>query len=221
MQWRRGNNDMKQILIIDREFGAGGMTIAALLAERLKWKLFDDELTQEIARLAKIPVEVCRRREERKDPFLHRLVNLIWKGSFDRNLPSPDMAILDTDRLVSVVKQVILKAADTHPCIMVGRGAPYFLRERKDILSIFLYAPRDLKYHRILKRVSNEKEALELLDTQDDDRRKFVKHYFGHEWPNRELFHAMINTAIGDDKTVEEILHLLDTVNRKGEAAKS
>ncbi|HXB58980.1 MAG TPA: cytidylate kinase-like family protein [Candidatus Acidoferrales bacterium] len=212
---------MKQILIIDREFGAGGMTIAALLAERLKWKLFDDELTQEIARLAKIPVEVCRRREERKDPFLHRLVNLIWKGSFDRNLPSPDMAILDTDRLVSVVKQVILKAADTHPCIMVGRGAPYFLRERKDILSIFLYAPRDLKYHRILKRVSNEKEALELLDTQDDDRRKFVKHYFGHEWPNRELFHAMINTAIGDDKTVEEILHLLDTVNRKGEAAKS
>jgi cytidylate kinase len=212
---------MKQIILIDREFGAGGMTIAALLAERLKWKLFDDELSQEIARLAKIPVEVCRRREERKDPFLHRLVNVIWKGSFDRNLPSPDMAILDTDRLVSVVKQVILKAAETRPCIMVGRGAPYFLRERKDILSIFLYAPRDLKYHRILKRVSNEKEALELLDSQDDDRRKFVKHYFGHEWPNRELFHAMINTTIGDDKTVEEILHLLEVLNKKEQAAKT
>jgi cytidylate kinase len=215
------NRTMKQILLIDREFGAGGMTIAALLAERLKWKLFDDELTQEIARLAKIPVEVCRRHEERKDPFLQRLVNLIWKGSFDRNLPSPDMAILDTDRLVSVVKQVIIKAADSRPCIMVGRGAPYFLRERKDILSIFLYAPRDLKYHRILKRVGNEKQALDLLDTQDDDRRKFVKHYFGHDWPNRELFHAMINTAIGDDKTVEEILHLLDAVNRKAEAIKT
>jgi Cytidylate kinase-like family len=212
---------MKQILLIDREFGAGGMTIAALLAQRLKWKLFDDELSQEVARLAKIPVEVCRKREMRKDPVLHRLVNLIWKGSFDRNLPSPDFAILDTDRLVSVVKQVVLKAAETRPCIMVGRGAAYFLRERKDILSIFLYAPRDLKYHRILKRVSNEKEALELLDSQDDDRRKFVKHYFGHEWPNRELFHAMINTAIGDDRTVEEILHLLDTMNRKVEATKA
>ena len=141
---------MKQLILIDREFGAGGMTIGALLAERLKWKLFDDELSQEVARLAKIPVEVCRRHEE-----------------------------------------------------------------RKDILSIFLYAPRDLKYHRILKRVGNEREALEMLDSQDDDRRKFVKHYFGHEWPQRELFHAMINTAIGDDKTVDEILHLLETLNRK------
>src|ERR1700677_1201807 len=138
MQWQRGNNDMKQILLIDREFGAGGMTIAALLAERLKWKLFDDELNQEIARIAKIPVEVCRQREERKDPFLHRLINLIWRGSFDHNLPSPNLAILDTDRLVSVIKQVIEKAAETRPCILVGRGAPYFLRERTDTFSVFL-----------------------------------------------------------------------------------
>jgi cytidylate kinase len=208
---------MKQILLIDREFGAGGTTIAAMLAERLKWTLFDDALTQEIARLAKIPVEVCRKREERKDPFLHRLVNLIWRGSFDRNLPSPDMAILDTDRLVSVVRQVIEKAAETRPCIMVGRGAPYFLRDRKDVLSIFLYASRDLKYHRVLKRVGNEKEALELIDSQDEDRRKFVKHYFGHEWPHRHLFHAMFNTGIGDDKTTEAILQLLDAINKKGE----
>src|SRR5580693_5257228 len=211
---------MKQILLIDREFGAGGMTIAALLAERLKWKLFDDELTQEIARLAKLPVEVCRRHEERKDPFLQRLVNLIWKGSFDRNLPSPDLAILDTDRLVSVIKQVIFKAAETRPCILVGRGAPYFLRERQDILSVFLYAPRDLRYYRILKRVSNEKEALELLDGQDDDRRKFVKHYFGHEWPNRELFHAMFNTAMGDNNTADAIVQLMNAASQREEAVK-
>ena len=98
------NRNMKQILIIDREFGAGGKTIAEILAARLKWKLFDDELSQEIARLAKIPVEVCRKREMRKDPFLHHLVHLIWRGSFDRHLPSPDLAILDTDCLVSMVQ---------------------------------------------------------------------------------------------------------------------
>lgn len=210
---------MKQILLIDREFGAGGTTIAAILAERLKWKLFDDELSQEIARLAKIPVEVCRKREERADPFLQRLINLVWKGSFDRNLPSPDLAILDTDRLVSVIKKVIETAAEQRPCIMVGRGAPYFLRERSDILSVFLYAPRDLKYCRVLNRVGSEKEAIELVDTQDEDRRKFVKHYFGHEWPNRHLFHAMFNTAIGDDKTVEAILYLLHSMNQKGGTA--
>ncbi|HEY1788193.1 MAG TPA: cytidylate kinase-like family protein [Verrucomicrobiae bacterium] len=212
---------MKQILLIDREFGAGGMTIAAILAERLGWKLFDDELSHEIARLAKIPVEICRKREERKDPFLHRLINLIWRGSFDRNLPSPDLAILDTDRLVAIIEQVVKKAADTRPCIMVGRGAPYFLRDRTDTLSIFLFASRELKYHRILKRVGgNEKEAVELVDTQDDDRRKFVKHYFGHDWPNRELYHAMFNTGIGDENTVESILHLLNVLNQGKETVK-
>lgn len=212
---------MKQILLIDREFGAGGMTIAAMLARRLQWKLFDDELSQEIARLAKMPVDICRKREERKDPFLHRLINLIWRGSFDRNLPSPDLAILDTDCLVSIIEQVVKKAAETRPCVMVGRGAHYFLRERTDILSIFLYASRDLKYHRVLKRVGgNEKEALELVDSQDEDRRKFVKHYFGHDWPDRQLYHAMINTAIGDENTVESILNLLNSMNQREEAAR-
>src|ERR1700739_3148396 len=100
---------MKQILLIDREFGAGGRTIAAMLARRVKWKLFDDELSCEIARLANIPVEVCRKREERKDPILQRLINLVWRGSFDRNLPSPDLAILDTDRLVRIIEQVVKK----------------------------------------------------------------------------------------------------------------
>jgi len=212
---------MKQILLIDREFGAGGSTISEKLAARLSWKLHDDALSREIARRAKIPVEVCRRREERADPMLRRLINLIWRGSFVQNLPSPDLAILDTDRLVSLVQQVIEQAAESRPCVIVGRGAPYFLRNRNDTFSVFLYASRDLKFRRVLKRVGNETEAINLVDTMDEDRRKFVKRYFGHKWPNRQLFHVMLNTAIGDDVTVEAILHLLNATNRNEETGKS
>jgi cytidylate kinase len=211
---------MKQILIIDREFGSGGSTIGEILAKRLNWKLFDDELSQEIARLAQIPLEMCKKREERKDPFLHRLIHLIWRGSFDRNLPSPDTAILDTDCLVSIIERVIKKAAESRPCIIVGRGGPYFLRERKDTLAVFLYASRELKYRRILKRLGDEKEAAELLDSQDEDRRKFVKHYFGHEWPNRQLFQAMLNTGMGDENTADAILQLMNAANLREAALK-
>ena len=212
---------MKQILIIDREFGAGGSDIGAMLAERLKWKLFDQALREEIAQLAKIPVHICREREERTDPWLHRLINLVWRGTFDRNLPSPDLAILDTDRLVSLVRQVIERAAKNSPCVIIGRGAPYFLRDRTDTFPVFLYAPRELRFRRLLKRLGNEAEAVELLDSMDDDRRKFVKHYFGHEWPNREFFQAMLNTAIGDDNTVETILQLMNAANRNEEPRKA
>ncbi len=212
---------MKQILLIDREFGAGGATIGEKLAGRLGWKLFDDTLTQEIARQAKIPVDVCRRREERADPWLQRLVNLIWKGTFDRNLPSPDLAILNSDRLVAIVQQTIERAAEKKPCVIVGRGAPHFLRDRTDTFSVFLYASREIKYRRILKRVGNETEAVQLVDTMDDDRRKFVKHHFGHEWPNRQLFQVMLNTGMGDEITIETILNLLNAANQKEEPVKS
>ena len=211
---------MKQLLLIDQEYGAGASTIGEKLARRLNWNFFDQELTQEIARLAKIPTDVCQQRLERNDPFVQRLVNVIWRGSFDRNLPSPDLAILDSNRLASLLQKVIEKTAEKKPCVIIGRGAPFFLRDRTDVFSVFLYASRDVKYRRILKRATSEQEAVHLLDTIDEDRKKFVKHYFGHEWPDRRLFHAMLNTGFGDEITVETILNLLNAINQSGEANK-
>jgi len=212
---------MKQILLIDQEYGAGADTIGEIIAKRLNWKFFDQALTSEIARLAKIPAEVCQRRLERNDPVLQRLVNIIWRGSFDRNLPSPDLAILDSKRLVYLLEQVIKQTAEKKPCVIIGRGAPYFLRNRSDIFCVFLYASRELKFRRVLKRLGDEAEAIHLVDTLDEDRRRFVKHQIGHDWPNRQLFQAMFNTGMGDDNTAEAILHLLNDVNRSEEAGKA
>src|SRR5271169_2149451 len=113
---------MKQLLLIDQEYGAGASTIGEKLAQKLGWNFFDQVLTEEIARLAKIPSDVCQRRLERNDPVLQRLINVIWRGSFDRNLPSPDLAILDSDRLVSIHQQILERAAESSPCVIVGRG---------------------------------------------------------------------------------------------------
>ena len=211
---------MKQLLLIDQEYGAGAIAIGERIAKRLNWKLFDQALTDEIARLAKIPVEVCERRLERNDPFLHRLINVIWRGSFDRNLPSPDLAVLDSRRLASLVQQVIEQTAEKKPCVIIGRGAPYFLRHRTDTFCVFLYASRELKFRRVLKRVGNETEAIELVDTIDEDRRKFVKHHLGEDWPNRALFQAMFDTVVGDEIVIETILNLLNAVNRSEGVAK-
>lgn len=211
---------MKQLLLIDQEYGAGAITIGEKIAKRLNWNFFDQALTDEVARLAKIPVGVCQRRLERNDPVLQRLVNVIWRGSFDRNLPSPDLAILDSKRLASLVQKVVEQTAEKKPCVIIGRGAPYFLRNRTDTFCVFLYASRELKFRRVLKRIGNEKEAIELVDTLDEDRRKFVKHHFGHDWPDRHLFDAMLNTSIGDDITLETILQLLNAANRNEEAVK-
>jgi ATP-binding cassette subfamily B protein len=87
--------------------------------------------------------------------------------------------------------------------------------------SIFNRVTGDVQNTRLfVERIGNEKEAVELVDTMDEERRKFIKHHFGHEWPNRHFFHVMLNTALGDDLTVETILNLLNAVNQSGETGK-
>ena len=124
-------------------------------------------------------------------------------------------SILDADRLVCLTEKVVKDVAKAGHCVIVGRGAAYFLRERNDTYCVFLYAPRELKFRRELSEGKSEAEAIELVDTIDLDRAEFVKHYFGAEWPNRHLFHAMLNTAMGDDATVDTILELMEAANKR------
>jgi cytidylate kinase len=210
---------MKRVVVIEREFGAGAGAIADKVAHRLGWKLLDHALTEEIAKLAKVSPEICQHREERVDPWLYRLAKVFWRGSHERSVSLPDSDIVDADRLSCLTKQVVEEAAAAGQCVIVGRAAAFYLRDRPDIFCVFLYAPRELKYQRILSEVKNESEALHLLDTVDQDRVAFIRHYHNAEWPSRHLYHAMLNTAAGEDATVETILSLIEASNRRESTA--
>jgi cytidylate kinase len=93
--------------------------------------------------------------------------------------------------------------------VIVGRGAPYFLRERCDTFHVFLYAPRAEKLRRIQDKGVRLQEAEELVDTVDRERILFVKHYFGADWPTRSLYHVMLNTSVGDENVIETVLHCM------------
>jgi cytidylate kinase len=80
---------------------------------------------------------------------------------------------------------------------------------------VFLYAPRESKVRRLMARGKTEKEAELLVDTVDRERSDFIAKYFGVEWPNRVVYHAMINTAIGDEAVIDTILDLMKTVEAK------
>lgn len=203
---------MKRILIIEREYGCGAAEIAEQIAARLGWRLLDQELTHAIARLAKVAPEECARREERLDSWLYRLGKTFWRGSYERTLPLEGPEILDADRMLELVRQVVLEAAQSGHCVIVGRGAPYFLRNRSDTFSVFLYAPRAYKLQRVEALVKDHGEAERLVDQVDADRAAFIKHYFGRNWPNRHLYHLLLNTVVGTNESVEVLLRTMETV---------
>jgi cytidylate kinase len=199
------------IIVIEREYGAGGSVIAAKLAERLGWKLYDQQLTAEIARIARVDRETVARCDEQCDPLLYRLAKVFWRGSYERMIPLPDDdRLFDTDRMVSLAQQLIEDTAKQGRCVFVGRGSPYILRDRKDHFSVFLYAPRDLKIRRAMAQKMSAQEAAELVDTIDEERATFVKRYFGTTWPTRALYNLMLNTACGYEMSVDLILQAME-----------
>jgi len=202
---------MFHLVTIEREYGCGGGAIAARLAERLGWKLWDQRITEEIARLAKVDAATVKRCDERMDGRLHRLAKSFWRGSYERGTPLGDQ-VFDTDCMMSWMDDIASRIAREGNAVVVGRGTPYLLRESPDAFHVFLYAPRAEKIRRTMVIGHSEEEAEELVDSIDRERIAFVKHYFNADWPTRSLYHVMLNTALGDEAVIQAILSTMRLV---------
>jgi cytidylate kinase len=203
-----------RIISIEREFGAGGAAIAKALAKRLGWKLWDESLTAEIARLAKVDASAVEQIEERVDPLFYRLMKVFMRGSFERSLPVSGLEHLDADRMVTFMHRVVEQAAADGNCVIVGRGAPFFLRRRNDAFHVFVFAPWDEKIRRVRQLGKTEAQAIDLVSTIDNERATFIKRYFGKDWPSRELYHLMINSKVGDDLVVQTVLSEIEQLDK-------
>jgi cytidylate kinase len=194
-------------ITVEREYGAGGGAIAKKLAGRLGWKLWDQELTCEIARVAKVDQAVVERMDERCDSLFYRLMKVFMRGSMEQSLPVQGMGHFDADSMVDFMQRVISGAASEGNSVIVGRGAPFLLRNRPDTLHVFVYAPLEEKIRRLREAGKSEVDAIEEIENVDRQRVIFVRRYFGMEWPTRELYHMMINSKVGDDVVIDTILN--------------
>lgn len=198
---------MIRVVTIEREYGSGGADIAKKVAERLGWKLWDQLLTNEIARLMDCDCGAVERHEEKRDPLSYRLFKAFMRGSHEGTQNAPRLKIVDADCIREVAERVVKGAAEEGECVIVGRGSAYYLQSRCDAFHVFVYAPFKDKVRRLQAGGKSESEAGELAETVDRDRAAFIKRYFGVEWPDRHRFHLMINSTIGDEAAVETILN--------------
>jgi cytidylate kinase len=205
---------MIRILTLEREYGCGGGEIARKIADRLGWKLWDELLTSEIARLSNCDECEVETREERVDPLYYRLFKSILRGSFEGSLNVHRLKLLDADSIFRITEHVVGGAASEGNCVIVGRGSQHFLRDRDDTLRVFLYAPRDEKVSRLFASGISQKDAADQVATVDKERAEFIQRYFNVEWPDRSHYHAMLNTAMGDEMVIREILSLKDLIDQ-------
>jgi len=197
---------MIKVLTIEREYGSGAAAIAQRLADKLGWKLWDQALTDEIARHLECDRRHVEQQEERRDPLGYRLLKSFMRGSFEGSLNAPKMKIADADGIRKVAEQLVKKAADEGNVVIVGRGAAYYLQECENAFHTFIYAPFDDKVQRLQGEGKSQTEAMELVENVDSERTVFIKEHFGIEWPTRYFFHLMVNSMIGEEMVVDIIL---------------
>jgi cytidylate kinase len=198
---------MIKVLTIEREYGSGGADIARKLAERLGWKLWDQLLTDEIARLMDCPSRTVQEHEERRDSLYYRLFKAFMRGSYEGSLNAPRLKIVDAECIREVTQRVVTAAAAEGNSVIVGRGSAYYLHGRPDAFHVFIFAPLDEKVTRLQALGKSAEEATQLAETVDRDRAAFIKQYFGVEWPDRQFFHLMINSTVGEEVVVQTILN--------------
>jgi cytidylate kinase len=209
---------MVQAITIEREFGCGASEIASLVANRLGWNLWDERLTQEIARLTESTPEAVERREWRTDPVVYRVFQDFLRGAFEGGLPPTNrLHSLDARRIAAVSEIAVKTALSSGPSVIVGRGSQFFLRNRKDVFHVFLYASRDHKIRRLISSGETQDKAIEQIDTTDQSRAAFVRQYLGLKWPEPHLYHAMFNTEMGESCTATMLVECLQQFERDNE----
>ena len=209
---------MVHAITIEREFGCGASEIASLVASRLGWSLWDERLTQEIARLTESTPQAVEQREWRTDPAVYRVFKDFLRGAFEGGLPPTNrLHLLDARRIAAVSEIAVKTALSGGRSVIVGRGSQYFLRNRKDVFHVFLYASRDHKIHRMIARGATQDKAIEQIDTTDKARAAFVRQYLGLKWPETQLYHAMFNTEMGETCTATMLLNCVQQFERDAE----
>ncbi len=198
---------MKKIITISREFGSGGRYVGRLLAESLKIPFYDNELIDMLSKKSNYSKDFIKKTEDVKTSSF--LYNLSTEGIFMHN---PYGAMAPNDKLFIIQNNLIKELAEKGPCVIVGRCSNYILRERDDVLNVFITC--DMK-HRIERCVKHfgiaEKDAQRELRKKDKARASNFNYYTGSEWGVVKNYDVALNTGtFGVEKCAEILKSLLD-----------
>lgn len=191
-----------KIITISREFGSGGRFIGAEVARKLGIAYYDKELIARVADESGFAKEFI----EQKGELSPR------KGFFSYAFTGRDASGLSVeDKLYTVQRRVILELAEKGPCVIIGRNADQILRDRDDILNIFISGDETVKIARICKMYGKtENEARKML--RDVDRRRAINYayYTDEVWGQAKNYTLCLNSSkLGFDKCEEIIIGLL------------
>ena len=193
----------KQIITISREYGAGGLPVGRMVAEKLGIPFYDKKLVEHVAEESGFAPKFIEEHGE------HSPSGSMFSYAFaPQGVPGVMNGLSTSDYLWNVQCNVILQLAEKGPCVIVGRNADYILKDRKDVLNVFLHADIPHRVERVLEANPDEKNPEGRIAARDKRRRLNYQHYTGRTWAMSQNYHICLDTSVlGYEQCAEIILN--------------
>lgn len=184
------------IITISREYGSGGKKIGQIVAERLGIPFYDKQLIEETAKEAGLSEDVVRESEEKlgNGVFYNFVLGAIYGVAYPEK---PKMKDLPTaERIFLAQKKIIEELAAKGPCVIVGRCADYILKDKKDVLKVFIYADKKEREKRAIEEYNRIPEYIEQAVSYMDKRRRLhYETYTTQNWGDRTNYHLLLDSG--------------------------
>jgi len=195
-----------KVITIEREYGSRGGEFAHELADRLGWRLLDSELVAGAARTAGIDPKLAAKFDDRLDPWYYRYGKIFWHDSGYTMSSIDEDRYFDSERMLALIKQQILDAAQTGECVLVGRGAACALAGHPGCFHVFVYATASAKRDWFLRAFPQHAEhADQQLAALDKRRAAVIRKFYQQEWCSRGLYHMLLNSCMGSDAMISAV----------------
>ncbi len=198
------------IITIGRQFGSGGREIGEKVAQRLGYAFYDKEILTMAAENSGFSPSAMQHYDEKPSGSLIYSLYMTGAATSD-NLPL-------NQQLAFAQFNVIRKVAQADNCVIVGRCADYVLREKKNLLTVFLHAPMAYRVQRVMAEQSIDNTALaeKTIKKQDKARADYYNFFTHKKWGDAGSAMLSIDTsAMSADKIAEAIAGYVTLMQRK------
>ena len=183
----------KRIITISREFGSGGRFIGEEVAKKLGIAYYDKNIIGQIAEKSGLSPEYIQENAELSPK----------KGLFAYAFSGRDITGKSVEDMVyEAQRNIILELAEKEPCVIIGRNADYILKDRDDVLNVFIHGDMQEKIQRITGLYNvKEKEAVKMMADTDKRRRTNYNFYTDQNWGKASNYTLCLNSSqLGYDR---------------------
>ena len=192
----------KRIITISREFGSGGRFIGEEVAKKLGIAYYDKNIINEIAEKSGLSPEYIQENAELSPK----------KGLFAYAFAGRDVTGKSVEDLVyEAQRKVILELAEKESCVIIGRNADYILKDRDDVLNVFIHGDAPEKIQRIIRLYNvEEQKAVKMMVDIDKRRMANYNFYTNQKWGKADNYTLCLNSSqLGYDRCEKIIMECI------------